>query len=90
MAGAAPLKAPPSLKVDVWLFLRFKKNEESEDLDKSKAIAFNIKYVAALDSAEAATGHQSHRDVDVWMLQCPLIWFNLLDVSASLSATQDW
>lgn len=79
MAGAAPLKAPPSLKVDV----------------KSKAVALNINYrfdiadIAALDGAEAATGHQSHRDVDVWMLQCPPIWFSLLDVSASSSATQD-
>ena len=38
MTGAAPLKAPPSLKADVWLHFGFKNYEDREELDKSKAI----------------------------------------------------
>ena len=38
MAKAAPLKSPPGMKADVWQYFGFKRYEDKDKLDRTKAV----------------------------------------------------
>ncbi|XP_034047686.1 zinc finger BED domain-containing protein 1-like [Thalassophryne amazonica] len=38
MAEAAELKSPPGMKADVWQYFRFKRYEDKDELDRTKAV----------------------------------------------------